>query len=79
METQPILTKSSSKTLNIYSELKKYKDNKLETVTNIFELGHTVRILKIENIIVYFKYWKSRFKEKNRKNINNYEAYSIKK
>ena len=84
IETQPILMESSSNTLNIYSKLKKYKNSKLEVSTNTFETntfeaGHTVRILNIENGIVYFKYWKSQFKEKNRKNINNYQAYSIKK
>ena len=79
IETQPILTESSSNTLNIYSEFKKYKDNKLENSTNTFEAGHTVRILNIENGIVYFKYWKSRFKEKNQKNIYNYKAYTLKK
>ena len=40
IETQPILTESSSNTLNIYSEFKKYKDNKLENSTNTFEAGH---------------------------------------
>ncbi len=84
IETQPILMESSSNTLNIYSKLKKYKNSKLEVSTNTFETntfeaGHTVRIFNIENGIVYFKYWKSQFKEKNRKNINNYQAYSIKK
>ena len=49
IETQPILMESSSKTLNIYSELKKHKDNKLETAANTFEAGHTVRILNIES------------------------------
>jgi hypothetical protein len=76
IETQPILMESSSNTLNIYSKLKKYKNSKLEVSTNTFETntfeaGHTVRILNIENGIVYFKYWKSQFKEKYRKNINN--------
>ena len=66
---------SSSKTLNIYSELKKYKNKKLENSTNTFEAGHTVRILNIENGIVYFKYWKSQFKEKNRGTIRDSEAY----
>ena len=66
---------SSSKTLNIYSELKKYKNNKLENSTNTFEAGHTVRILNIENGIVYFKYSKSQFKEKNMGTIRNSEAY----
>ena len=55
IETQPILTESSSNTLNIYSEFKKHKDNKLKNSTNTFEAGHTVRILNIENGIVYFK------------------------
>ena len=59
IETQPILKESSSKKLNIYSKLKKYKDNKRETAMNTFEAGHTVRILNIEKGIVYFKYWKS--------------------
>ena len=78
IETQPILMQSSSNTLNIYSNLKKYKDNKLETATNTYEAGHTVRILNIENGIVYFKYWKSRFKEKNSEIIRNSQAYKAK-
>ena len=40
---------SSLKTLNIYSKLKKHKDNKLETAANTIEAGHTVRILNIES------------------------------
>ncbi len=78
IETQPILMESSSSTLNIYSNLKKYKNNKLEKETNTFEAGHTVRILNIENGIVYFKYWKSQFKEKNRGTIRNSKAYNAK-
>ena len=78
IETQPILMESSSNTLNIYSKLKKYKDNKLETATNTFEAGHTVRILNIENGIVYFKYWKSQFKEKNGETIRNSKAFKAK-
>ena len=83
IETQPILMESSSNTLNIYSKLKKYKDNKLENSTNTFETntfeaGHTVRILNIENGIVYFKYWKSQFREKNGVTIRNSKAYNAK-